>query len=93
MAPRGAVRAGWVLCRFATRGRNTFLGFDLGIVGPMALPKRRHSHSRSRKRRSHNAVKPIQLVYCPQCQTPAPSHMVCPNCGYYQGRTLVATTE
>jgi len=55
----------------------------------MAVPKRRISKSQGRKRRSHNAVKAIQLVRCPQCQTAAPSHVVCPNCGFYQGRTLV----
>jgi large subunit ribosomal protein L32 len=57
----------------------------------MAVPKRKQSHSRSAKRRSHNAVKPLQLVYCPQCGTAAPSHVVCPNCGNYQGRTVVET--
>lgn len=59
----------------------------------MAVPKRRQSKARSRKRRSHNAVKPLQLAYCPQCQTAAPTHTVCPNCGYYQGRTLVESEE
>jgi large subunit ribosomal protein L32 len=55
----------------------------------MAVPKRKQSHSRSAKRRSHNAIKPIQLVYCPQCGTAAPSHVACPKCGYYQGRTVI----
>ena len=59
----------------------------------MAVPKRRKSKSRSRMRRSHNAVKPIQLTYCPQCGTPAPSHVVCPTCGQYQGRTLVEAED
>jgi large subunit ribosomal protein L32 len=59
----------------------------------MAVPKRRQSRSRSRKRNSHNAVKPRQLMYCPQCSTATPTHVVCPNCGYYQGRTVVETEE
>ncbi|MFN8709490.1 MAG: 50S ribosomal protein L32 [Planctomyces sp.] len=59
----------------------------------MAVPKRRQSKSRSRKRNSHNAVKPRQLAKCPQCGTSAPTHVVCPNCGYYQGRVLVAPEE
>ncbi len=59
----------------------------------MAVPKRRMSKSQGRKRRSHNAIKKVQLSYCVQCGTPAPSHVVCPNCGYYQGRTLVETEE
>lgn len=59
----------------------------------MAVPKRKVSKTRSRKRRSHQSVKPVQLSYCPQCGTAAPTHVVCPNCGYYQGRTLVDIEE
>jgi large subunit ribosomal protein L32 len=59
----------------------------------MAVPDRRQSKSRSRKRRSHDFLKPLQLSNCPQCQTRVPTHLVCPNCGYYQGRTLVETEE
>lgn len=55
----------------------------------MAVPKRRQSKARSRKRRSHNSVKPLQLASCSQCGTSVPTHVVCPNCGYYQGRTMV----
>ncbi|MFM7163720.1 MAG: 50S ribosomal protein L32 [Actinomycetota bacterium] len=59
----------------------------------MPQPKRRHSKSRSRKRNSHNAIKPRQLAKCPQCGTSAPTHVICPNCGFYQGRTLVEEQE
>ncbi len=55
----------------------------------MAVPKRRHSNSRTNKRRSHHHIKPRQLGYCPQCSSPAPTHTICPKCGYYQGRTLI----
>lgn len=57
----------------------------------MAVPKRRISKSRGRKRRTHNAIKAPQLANCPQCGTSTPTHVVCTNCGYYQGRTLVNT--
>jgi len=59
----------------------------------MAVPKRRQSKSRSRKRRSHNAVKPMQLSRCSQCGSSLPTHVVCPTCGYYQGRTMVEEDE
>lgn len=59
----------------------------------MAVPKRKQAKGRSRRRRSHNQVKKVQLQYCPQCQTPVPTHVVCPTCGYYQGRTLVEIEE
>ncbi|MGD9855025.1 MAG: 50S ribosomal protein L32 [Planctomycetaceae bacterium] len=55
----------------------------------MAVPKRRHSPSRSRKRGAHHGIKAPKLQYCAQCQTAVPSHVVCPNCGHYHGRTLV----
>jgi large subunit ribosomal protein L32 len=57
----------------------------------MAVPKRKHSNSRTGKRRSHDALKPRQLHHCPKCSTEVPSHVVCPNCGYYMGRTVVET--
>ncbi|MCL4110352.1 UNVERIFIED_CONTAM: hypothetical protein GTU68_027743 [Idotea baltica] len=54
----------------------------------MAVPKRRQSKTRSRKRRSHNAVKPIQLTRCPQCGDSLPTHVACPTCGNYMGRDM-----
>ena len=55
----------------------------------MAVPKRKHSNSRSGKRRSHDAKKPRQLTVCKNCSTSLPTHVVCPECGYYMGRTVV----
>jgi large subunit ribosomal protein L32 len=55
----------------------------------MAVPKRKQSNSRTGMRRSHDALKPKQLQACPKCGTQKPSHVICPNCGYYGGRTLV----
>ena len=59
----------------------------------MAVPKRRTSHARQGKRRSHLHVKPTQIQYCPQCNEPVLPHRVCPNCGHYQGREVVALEE
>lgn len=55
----------------------------------MAVPKRRHSNSRTRKRRTHDAKTPRQLGFCPKCSTAKPQHVICPNCGHYMGRTIV----
>lgn len=57
----------------------------------MAVPKRKHSNSRSGKRRSHNQLKAKELHSCPKCGTMAPTHVVCPNenCGHYMGRPVV----
>ena len=59
----------------------------------MAVPKRRVSHSRQGMRRSHQHLKPLQIQYCPQCKQPVLPHHVCDNCGYYQGREVVAPKE
>ena len=56
----------------------------------MAVPKRKQSHSRTHKRRSHEAVVPIQLHACKQCGYMIPSHRCCPNCGFYRGRLIIA---
>jgi large subunit ribosomal protein L32 len=56
----------------------------------MAVPKRRTSHSKQGTRRSHHRRKRIQVQYCSQCNEPVLPHRVCSNCGYYQGREVVA---
>jgi large subunit ribosomal protein L32 len=58
---------------------------------PMAVPKRKHSNSRTGKRRSQDAKRPPQLEYCDQCSTAVPSHTVCPKCGHYMGRKVMDT--
>jgi large subunit ribosomal protein L32 len=55
----------------------------------MAVPKRRTSHSRQGSRRSHHHITPPKVQYCHQCNEPVLPHLVCPNCGYYQGREVV----
>jgi large subunit ribosomal protein L32 len=57
----------------------------------MAVPKRRHSNARTGSRRAHDAKKAKELSTCTQCSTPVPTHVVCPNCGYYMGRKIVET--
>ena len=59
----------------------------------MAVPKRRTSHARQGKRRSHQHLKPMQIQYCPQCNEPSLPHRVCTNCGFYQKREVVQMQE
>jgi len=59
----------------------------------MAVPKRRSSKAKKRKRHSHNAVTRIKVQPCARCGTAVPSHVVCPNCGHYHGRTMVEMGE
>ena len=59
----------------------------------MALPKRRHSHQRTHKRRTHDALKLDNLSLCPQCNEPKLPHRACKNCGYYGARQVIKGTE
>lgn len=50
----------------------------------MAVPKRRQSKQRQRKRRTHvKAAVPV-VQSCPRCGDPKAPHRVCPTCGYYR---------
>ena len=59
----------------------------------MALPKRRQSKARGRKRRTHWKAKAPQLSTCPQCHQAKLPHRVCPNCGYYRGRPVISSSD
>lgn len=59
----------------------------------MPNPKRRHSKSRSRKRRTHDALDRIQLANCSNCGNKKLPHRVCTRCGFYDGRTVIKVKE
>ncbi len=54
----------------------------------MAVPKRKHSNSRTGKRRAHDRLKGKNLTVCAKCSTVVPTHVVCPTCGFYMGRVV-----
>jgi large subunit ribosomal protein L32 len=56
----------------------------------MPNPKRRHSKQRTRTRRAHDFIKGKSTSVCPQCHEPKMPHRVCPKCGYYKGREVIA---
>ncbi|MEE2991569.1 MAG: 50S ribosomal protein L32 [Gemmatimonadota bacterium] len=56
----------------------------------MALPKRRQTKTRGRKRRTHWVLTAPTLVACDHCSEKKRAHRVCPYCGYYQGREVMA---
>ncbi len=59
----------------------------------MALPKRRHSRTRGRKRRTNWKVTMPNVSECPQCHNPKLPHHICPSCGYYKGRQIITPKE
>lgn len=54
------------------------------------VPKKRTSRSSRDSRRSHHALSEPTLVACPQCKAMKPPHVVCPECGSYAGRQVIA---
>lgn len=52
----------------------------------MGVPKYKPSKSRKRLRRSHDALRPTQLVACANCGTSGPKHAICAQCGHYPVR-------
>lgn len=59
----------------------------------MALPKRRHSHQRTAKRRTHDSLEMKNLSKCPHCNEPKLPHRACKDCGYYGGRQVIKSAE
>jgi large subunit ribosomal protein L32 len=48
-----------------------------------ALPKRKISKARKRRRRNHDKLMKPSLSTCPKCGSVKRPHFKCPNCGHY----------
>ena len=59
----------------------------------MALPKRRHSNQRTRKRRTNQALTAHLPGRCPHCKAFVMPHNACGKCGYYQGEKVDHTIK
>jgi len=70
----------------------------------MAVPKRRTSKARKRKRRTHDNLDQPNIpksqktrppggrsgkFFCTHCNQPKAPHVICANCGYYRGKAVV----
>ena len=56
----------------------------------MGVPKRKTSRSRRDKRRNHQRLAVPSLSTCPQCGAALLPHRICPSCGFYREREVVA---
>ena len=56
----------------------------------MAVPFRRTSKTKKRMRRTHFKLEVSGLVTCSHCGAMTKSHTVCPTCGYYDGKPVIA---
>ena len=52
-------------------------------------PKRKVSQGRRNRRRAHDALKARNLTSCSNCGSMRLPHVVCANCGHYEGREVV----
>ncbi|HOK56856.1 MAG TPA: 50S ribosomal protein L32 [bacterium] len=55
----------------------------------MPNPKRKHSKSRTGKRRNSKKVRSVPLTKCPNCGAVKLPHFVCNVCGYYKGVQVI----
>ena len=70
----------------------------------MAVPKRKVSKARQRKRATHKGARMPNVpdlqkdrpkssrskrFFCVNCDQPKPPHAVCPNCGHYRGNAVL----
>ena len=59
----------------------------------MAVPKVKVSKSRRDKRKANWTATAPTLVECPHCKAVIRSHTVCSECGYYDGKEVVAKKD
>ncbi|MFA7662369.1 MAG: 50S ribosomal protein L32 [Patescibacteria group bacterium] len=58
----------------------------------MSVPKRRHTSSRTNKRRLHDALDTKIYTSCSKCGKPVMPHHACEACGTYDGKKVLTTS-
>jgi len=57
----------------------------------MPNPKRKHTRSRRDSRRAQNwKLDAVTASACPNCKNLRPPHVICPSCGWYNGKLVLA---
>ena len=59
----------------------------------MAVPKSKVTRSKRNMRRSHDSLKPGAYAECDNCGELKRPHHVCPACGHYRDREVIAVVE
>ena len=59
----------------------------------MAQPKRRWSKERTHLKRSTWKLETPNVATCKHCKEPVLPHRVCKNCGYYDGKEIIAKKD
>ncbi len=55
----------------------------------MPVPKKRRSKSRKRLHRALWTAEAPKLTTCSNCGAAKRPHFVCPECGFYKGKTVI----
>jgi large subunit ribosomal protein L32 len=58
----------------------------------MGVPKKRRSSSEKAKHRGYITLAPVTISECSHCHQPKLPHRICDNCGYYDGKEVIALT-
>lgn len=56
----------------------------------MAVQQNRVTRSKRNMRRSHDSLSGANPNECPNCGELKRPHHICPSCGYYDGREVIA---
>ncbi len=59
----------------------------------MAVPQNKITKSRRNKRRAHDSLTAANPAVCANCGEYKLPHHVCPHCGWYAGREVVAAGD
>ncbi len=59
----------------------------------MAVPFRKISKTRGRKRRTHYTIEANTTIKCPKCGEMIKPHRVCPKCGTYKNKEVIKVEE
>lgn len=59
----------------------------------MAHPKRKHSKTRTAKRKAGRRKIGVSLGRCPNCGASILPHRVCEECGYYKGEVVLTVKK
>ena len=59
----------------------------------MGLPKRRHSKTRGKKRRTHYKLDEKSITKCTNCGAAILPHHACSDCGFYKGKQVVVKKD
>ena len=59
----------------------------------MSVPSQRKSRSKTKRGRSHDALKSPTYNKCPKCKKVVRPHRACSNCGTYKGKAVIDTSK